>query len=81
MPDEVVLRLRALMGTWEGDPIVAGVSHEYEHLDGETWDALLNRWKNDAPAGTSNWREIWLDVHFDQCLFSTPELRANAVNN
>lgn len=75
------LRLRALLGTWEGEATFCGAMHaiHYETSDDEEWVAVLARWKDEAPADTTDFREVWIDLPVDLAIFAAPSLKAGVV--
>jgi hypothetical protein len=73
------VRIRALFGLYEGnpdEPTFAGAVGEvtYELSDDEEWDRLLARMKENAPHGTTDWREVWIE--FDEPELGPPTLDA-----
>jgi hypothetical protein len=73
------VKVRALIGRWEGQEIVlCGCSPIYDDLDEADWGDRLEIWENDAPAGTSEWKEVWLTVEIDHSLFDAPTLPSKA---
>lgn len=72
-------RLRALFGLFEGDPediVFVGACSEvtWECATEEDWERLTGRWKEEAPVGTGDWRECWLDVEVPLAPFAAPTL-------
>lgn len=73
----VEVKLRALLGLWDDrEIVVAGVksAEEYETLDVDVWEDLVLEWKERAPAGMDDWREVWMTVEVPANVFAAPTL-------
>lgn len=71
------MRVRALFGLFEGDPddvVFAGAISDvvWETSDDDEWERQITRLKDNAPVGTTDWREAWIE--FDAPDLSPPKI-------
>jgi len=79
-PKVETLRLRALLGDYEGEAVFCGAVAAviYETIEEEHWQRCLNDWKSDWP-GASGFHEVWIDLPVDLSIFAAPNLKAEVL--
>lgn len=74
------MRLRALIGEWEGESMVllGAVDYDvYDAMPDEEWTRRLNLWRGSKDwSGITDTREVDIEVTLTTDLFATPELEA-----
>lgn len=79
--EQVKLKLRALIGDWDGgSPVFLGAveSDLWGDLPFAEWEAMCDRWRLDGP-GTTSAVEVDVTLSVPADLFSTPQLNATVT--
>lgn len=79
------MRLKALIGEWEGESMVflGGVDIDtYDAMTDEEWTRRLNLWKASPDwTGITDTREVEIEIALTTDLFAPPELEGAVVVN